>query len=62
MKIATNRITVKLDVRERMIYMYDVTVVPPWSRPYKSSDKELYHDTVALWKVGCTSIKDHQGV
>jgi hypothetical protein len=56
MKIATNHITVKLDVPEGMIYMYDVTVVPPWSHPYKRSDKKLYHDTVALWKVGCTSM------
>jgi eukaryotic translation initiation factor 2C len=43
-----------------MIYMYDVTVVPPWSRPYRRSDKKLFHDTVALWKAACPSLKDHQ--
>ena len=58
---------------EGMIYMYDVTVVPPWNRVYKRSDKkvlklffsflrfvtQVYHDTIAKWKETVPAIKDH---
>merc|ERR1719285_409880 len=43
-----------------MIYMYDITVVPPWSRPYRRSDKKLFHDTVAQWKASCPALKEHR--
>ena len=50
----------KLEVPEGMIYMYDVTVVPPWSRPYKRSDKKLYHDTVVKWKAASAATREQQ--
>ena len=33
--------------------MYDVTVTPPWVRPYRRSDKKLFHDTIMAWKKMC---------
>merc|ERR1712096_551180 len=32
--IETNHFTISLKIPEGMIYMYDVTVEPPWQRPY----------------------------
>ena len=48
-----------LNVPEGMIYMYDVTVLPPWSRVYKRSDKKVYHDAIAKWKNMVPAIKDN---
>ena len=44
---------------EGMIYMYDVTVLPPWNRVYKRSDKKVYHDTITKWKDMVPAIKDN---
>ena len=44
---------------EGMIYMYDVTVLPPWNRVYKRSDKKVYHDAIAKWKNMVPAIKDN---
>ena len=36
-KVTTNHFSVVLEVPQGVIYMYDVTVEPPWSRPYRRS-------------------------
>lgn len=59
-KLQTNHFTVKLDIPAGMIYMYDVNIEPPWKRPYKRSDKKLYHKAVVEWKAKCTSTKNDE--
>ena len=49
-KLQTNHFPISLKFPEDVIFMYDVCIVPPWSREYKRTDKQLYHDTIALWK------------
>ena len=58
-KLQANHFTVSLNVPEGMIYMYDVTIVPPWTREYKRTDKKLYHDTISKWKEAVPAIRDH---
>ena len=49
-KVQTNHFPISLKFPKNLIYMYDVCIVPPWSREYKRTDRQLYHDTIALWK------------
>ena len=56
-KLETNHFTISLKIPEGMIYMYDVTVEPPWKRPYRRSDKKLYHDAIKMWKEVCPAVK-----
>ena len=50
-KVTTNHFSVVLEVPQGVIYMYDVTVEPPWSRPYRRSvllhspSYRVFHDT-----------------
>ena len=41
-----------LNVPEGMIYMYDVTIVPPWNRVYKRSDKKVCRRNYFLLYLG----------
>ena len=40
--LATNNFKMEVKVPEGVLYMYDVTIIPPWSRLYRRSDKVLY--------------------
>jgi len=56
-KLQTNHFAVSLKFPEGMIYMYDVTIVPPWNRDYRRQDKQLYHDVIKEWKEACPAAK-----
>ena len=61
-KLESNHFTVNLKIPNGMIYMYDVTIEPPWSRPYRKSDKKLYHDAVKMWKKVCPATEAEQSL
>ena len=33
-----------------LLYMYNISVVPPWSREYRRGDRSLYQRVVQKWK------------
>jgi len=55
-KLEANHFTINLKIPDGMIYMYDVTVEPPWKRPYRKSDKKVYHEAIKAWKSACPAI------
>ena len=55
-KLESNHFTINLKIPEGMIYMYDVTVEPPWKRPYRKSDKRVYHEAIKAWKSVCPAV------
>ena len=58
-KLQTNHFPLSLKFPEGMIYQYNVTIMPPWfgRRDYKRTDKQLYHDTIKMWKEVCPAAK-----
>ena len=33
----------RMKVPKGQIYQYSLTIVPPWERPYKKADMDIYH-------------------
>jgi len=54
--VVTNHFGMKVKVPEGVIYMYDVNIIPPWSRNYRRSDKVLYQETILQWKKVCPAV------
>jgi hypothetical protein len=42
-----------------VIYVYNIDIQPPWTRPYKKSDIELYFAVFAKWKAMCPEVKEN---
>ena len=58
--LQTNHFTVKVKVPEGVIHMYEVNIVPPWTRSYRQSDKVLYQEAVRQWKKLCPAVAPEQ--
>jgi len=54
-KLATNHFPLSLP--PGILYQYTISVVPPWTRPYRRSDKDLYHRVVQQWRRICPPVK-----
>ena len=54
-KLATNHFPLSLP--PGILYQYTITVVPPWTRPYRKSDKDLYHHVIQQWRRTCPPVK-----
>ena len=37
--------------------MYNVIIKPPWDRPYRKRDTEMYFDVFAKWKTICPEVR-----
>jgi len=59
-KLESNHFSINLKIPEGMIYMYDVVVEPPWKRPYRKSDKKVYHEAINTWKSVCPAVAEEQ--
>merc|ERR1712142_467774 len=59
-KLESNHFSINLKIPEGMIYMYDVVVEPPWKRPYRKSDKKVYHEAIKTWKSVCPAVAEEQ--
>ena len=40
-----------------LVYQYTVTIQPPWTRPYRRSDKSLYQQVMVKWRAVCPQAK-----
>ena len=49
--LATNHFPVQLP--RTPLHQYSVTIRPPWSRPYRRSDRDLYQQVMAGWRKVC---------
>ena len=58
--LATNNFKMEVKVPEGVLYMYDVTIIPPWSRLYRRSDKVLYQETIRRWKEVCPAVSSER--
>ena len=36
--------------------MYDIKIEPPWSRPYRKRDTEIYLEVFKKWKEICPQV------
>jgi len=59
-KLESNHFNISLKIPDGMIYMYDVMVEPPWKRPYRRSDKKVYHEAIKAWKLICPAVSEEQ--
>ena len=59
-RVETNHYSLQVKLPEGIIYMYEVTILAPWVRNYRQSDKKLYHAAVAKWKQLCPAISKEQ--
>ena len=41
---------VRMKVPEGPIYQYSLVIVPPWKRPYKKADKDIYQAVIQKWR------------
>lgn len=39
-----------MKVPEGPIYQYSLVIVPPWKRPYKKADKDIYQAVIQKWR------------
>jgi len=58
--VSTNHFKMVVKVPEGVIHMYEVTIIPPWSRNYRKSDKVLYQDTIIQWKKTCPAVSSNE--
>ena len=52
-KLAVNHFQVSVNptkIKDGVLFMYNITVVPPWTREYKRSDRPLYQQVIQKWK------------
>ena len=52
-KLAVNHFQVSVNptkIKDGVLFMYNITVVPPWIREYKRSDRPLYQQVIQKWK------------
>eukprot|EP00092_Neocalanus_flemingeri_P034497 GFUD01037510.1.p1 GENE.GFUD01037510.1~~GFUD01037510.1.p1 ORF type:complete len:930 (+),score=334.94 GFUD01037510.1:83-2872(+) len=49
--LATNHFPLSLPTG--LVYQYTVTIQPPWTRPYRRSDKSLYQQVIQKWRSVC---------
>jgi len=61
-RVESNHFKVNLNLLKGVIHMYDVVIEPPWRRPFRKSDKQLYHDVILAWKKQCQVIKQEEQV
>ena len=54
-KLATNHFPLSLP--SGILYQYTITIVPPWDRPYRKADKDLYQQVVREWRRACPPVK-----
>ena len=40
----------RMRVPEGPVYQYSLAILPPWQRPYKRADKEIYQQVIARWR------------
>ena len=59
-RVQTNHFSLSVKVPQGVVHMYEVTILPPWSRKYKKSDKVLYHETIRQWKKDCPAVSGEQ--
>jgi len=59
-KVSTNHFRMSVKIPESVIHMYDVNIIPPWSRKYRKSDKVLYQETIIQWKKQCPAVSANQ--
>ena len=58
--LETNHYTLGVKIPEGVVYMYEIEIIPPWVRKYRSSDRKLYHSVVAAWKKTCPAVMNEQ--
>jgi len=56
-KLSTNHFPLSLP--SGILYQYTVTVVPPWTRPYRKADKNLYQHVIKEWRKICQPVKQN---
>ena len=54
-KLAVNHFEIAVNpnpkkIKDGVLFMYNITVVPPWAREYKRSDRPLYQKVIQRWK------------
>ena len=40
------------------IFVYNIKIIPPWSRPYRGSDRQLYLTVFLEWKRLCPAVNN----
>ena len=58
--LSTNHFKMTVKVPEGVLHMYEVDIIPPWSRKYRRSDKVLYQETILQWKKLCPVVSSEQ--
>jgi len=52
-KLAVNHFQVSVNptkIKDGVLFMYNITVVPPWTREYKRSDRPLYQQVIQKYQ------------